>query len=114
MQDDNYNNISQQQKLYIAKDILNECTWGNTRLTPNDVIKFCEDRNDCKIIFSKIFQSSRSMYEHLRLIKREWVIELINKQQVPRFNHQYFKKRKDILIKLFIDSNHKVEGLEWK
>lgn len=101
-------------KLKIAEDILRECTWGNTRLTPQNIVELCEDKIGCKIIFSKIFHNSRSMYEHLRLIKREWVIELIKNQKIGKFNEEYLKHRKDLLIFFFIDSNHKVEGLSWK
>lgn len=110
----NYNNISYQTKLAIAKDILKECTWNNTMLMPQDVIKMAENKDDCKFIFSKIFENSRSMYEHLRLIKREWIVELIKAQRIGRFKEAYFKQRKDLLIYFFIDSNHKFKGVEWK
>lgn len=108
-----YNDISPQAKLDIANDILKECTWGNTTLTPQDIISLCENKEHCKIVFSKIFQSSRSMYEHLRLIKKEWIIEFINEQKISKFNEEYFTQRKDLLIYFFIDSTHKVKGLEW-
>lgn len=111
---ENYNNISYETKLAIAKDILKECTWNNTMLTPQDVIKMAEKKDSCKLIFSMIFENSRSMYEHLRLIKREWIVELIKAQRIGRFKEKYFQRRKDVLICFFIDSSHKVEGLSWR
>lgn len=102
------------QKLEIAKDILEHCYWGNTAFTPQDIINCCQDKKTAKMIFSAIFQNSRCMYEHLKLVRKEWIIEFIQEQQIPSIKCKYFKKRKDLLIAFFIDPNHKVEGLEWK
>lgn len=61
-----------------------------------------------------IFQSSRMMIEHLKLIKKEWVMDFIKEQRISKFNERYFKHRKDLLIYFYIDKNHKIEELEWK
>lgn len=110
----NYNNISYESKLTIAKQILKECYWNNTKYSPEDIIQKCEDKFFAKCIFSAIFQNSRNMFEALRLIKLEWVIEFIENQRIGNFRREDFTRRKDILINLFIDENHTIKGFEWK
>lgn len=108
----NFNDIDDEQKLLIAKQILKECYWNNTKYTPEDIILNAQDHFLAKTLFSAIFQNSRHMFEALRLIKLEWVIEFIKNQRIGNFRKKDFTRRKDILIHLFIDRNYL--DYEWK
>lgn len=108
----NFNNIDDEQKLRIAKQILKECYWNNTRYTTEDIISNAQDYFLAKTLFSAIFQNSRHMFEALRLIRLEWVVEFIKNQKIANFRKEDFTRKKDILIHLFIDRNHLV--YQWK
>lgn len=102
------------QKEFLAHSLIEQCTWNNTNLSVKDIIELCEEKQGAKIVFSMIFQNSRMMCEHLKLIKKEWIVDFIKEQKIGKFNERYFKHRKDVLIYFFVDANHKIKDLEWK
>lgn len=92
--------MTNEQKLEIANEILNTCYWGNVSFTPQDIIDCCENKSDAKLIFSAIFQNSNDMFKHLSLINTEWVKEMIisQNQRLGHFKKDFLEPRMDKLI----------------
>lgn len=89
------------EKLEIAGHILKHCFWGNTALTPQDIIKNIDKKDFARNMFSAIFQNSPDMLKDLSLIKREFVMEFIisQNQRLGYFKRDYLEPRIDFLIK---------------
>lgn len=102
------------QKKEIAQRILKECFWGNTNLTPSEILERINDYNFAKWIFSAIFENSKNMTLMLSIIKKEWVKEFIKARKIGRFKQDYFQERLDALICIYLDRTHQIKGRVWK
>lgn len=89
-------------KLEMAENILKNCYWGNTNMTPEYIVEnIKKDESLVKQIFSAIFQNSLTMIEDLKIIDDENIIkELIisQNQRLGHFKRDYYEKRIDQLI----------------
>lgn len=92
-------------KLEIAENILKNCYWGNTNMTPEYIVEnIKKDESLVKQIFSAIFQNSLTMIEDLKIIDDENIIkELIisQNQRLGHFKRDYYEKRIDYLIEYY-------------
>ncbi|MFG5115480.1 hypothetical protein [Campylobacter lari] len=88
-------------KLEIAENILKECYWGNTNMTPSFIVEHIQDKDFAKRIFSAIFQNSLTMIEDLKIFDdQEMVKEFIISQNQRLGYHKrfYYEERLDELI----------------
>ncbi|EOH2101413.1 hypothetical protein ACLQ0S_001621 [Campylobacter jejuni] len=92
-------------KLEIAENILKNCYWGNTNMTPEYIVEnIKKDESLVKQIFSAIFQNSLTMIEDLKIIDDQNLIkELIISQnkRLGHFKRDYYEKRIDYLIEYY-------------
>ncbi len=107
--------LSKQSKLVIAKHILKDCYWGNTALTPQEIVDKINDYTFAKRIFNAILQSSTFMMRDLAIFDKKLLKEFIldKSKNLGNFNKQYLKKRLDSLINLYIDSSYTTRKRVW-
>ncbi len=107
--------LSQNSKLLIAKHILKDCYWGNTALTPQEIVERINEEMFAKRIFNAILQSSTFMMRDLAIFDKELLKKLIldKSKNLGNFNKQYLKKRLDSLINLYIDSSYTTRKRVW-
>ncbi len=107
--------LSKKTKLIIAKYILDDCYWGNTALTPQEIIEKINDYTFAKRIFNAILQSSTFMIRDLAIfddeIRKKLILE--KSKNLGSFNKQYLKRRIDSLINLYIDSSYTTRKRVW-
>ncbi|EOL9059300.1 hypothetical protein ACSSHZ_001715 [Campylobacter jejuni] len=91
-------------KLEIAENILKNCYWGNTNMTPEYIVENIKNKDFAQRIFSAIFQNSLTMIEDLKIIDDQNLIkELIisQNQRLGHFKRDYYEKRIDYLIEYY-------------
>ncbi len=107
--------LSENSKLIIAKHILKDCYWGNTSLTPQEIVDRINEPIFAKRIFNAILQNSSFMIIDLALFDKKLLKKLIleKSKNLGNFNKQYLKRRLNSLINLYIDSSYSARKRVW-
>jgi hypothetical protein len=95
--------------------IKKECFWdlniGETEI--KEMLAGADERAEA-FLFDKILQNSTRLLFDLELFKRDVLKELLEKYKVPRFNHDYLFRRKNIAEAYFFDKPLEIEELKWQ
>lgn len=100
-------------KLNSATQVLNECFWGDYRLSPGDILERLEqnDPGFSRFLFSKIIENSRHPSLHLSILFPEK--ELL--EMLDRYLEMSKGKQRVRLVAANITGNHDlVPELQWK
>lgn len=107
--------LSQDERIAIAKNILKTCYWGNTNYTPEYIVENIHDKNFARKIFSAILENSKFMIRDLSIMDKWLVIEFLKEwQKKPiNFNKERMRLRLDALINAYIDSSYQLRDKRW-
>jgi hypothetical protein len=95
--------------------IKKECFWDlNIRETEiKETLAGADERAEA-FLLDKILQNSTRLLFDLELFKRDVLKELLEKYKIPRFNHDYLFRRKNIAEAYFFDKPLEIEELKWQ
>ena len=94
--------------------ILKDCFWDlNIKDKDIDDILNNNDLRRKKFLFSKILLNSTRVLIDLKIFKSAELKQMIEEYKVPRFNHDYIFRRKNIAEVYFLNKPVLVEELKW-
>ncbi len=94
--------------------IKKDCFW-DYNFSDEEIIKLATS-NDIKeksFLFQKILLNSTAFLSDLKIFKKDDLIDLINSYKVPKFNHDYIFRRKNMAEVYFLDKPLLVDELKW-
>lgn len=103
--------LDQENFLRIKK----ECFWDYE--ISYDLLKNINQIKDQKIkkfIFEKILWNSTRLFYDLEIFDKETLKKLLEETKIPKFNQDYFKKRKNFVEVYFFNQPLEIEELKWK
>ncbi len=94
--------------------ILKDCFW-DYNFTAKEIKKMAssEDTRERSFLFQKILLNSTSLFNDLKIFKKEDLKLLLENYEVPAFNHYYIFKRKNIAQVYFLGKPLLVNELKW-
>ena len=107
--------LSKDEQITIAKNILKTCYWGNTNYTPEYIVENIHNKFFARKIFSAILENSKFMTMDLAIIDECFVVEFLKDwQNKPiNFNKERTRLRLDALINAYIDSSYQLRNMRW-
>ncbi len=98
----------------IFEEIVNECFW-DVKLDKSEVEKIIKgnDIKKKKYIFEKILLNSKDPIKFLSIFKKDELKNFLYSYK-PNFRIKKIQKRINILKKIFLNDNVKIESLEWE
>ncbi len=94
--------------------LIKDCFW-DLNITDKDIDNILnrEDFRRKKFLFSKILLNSTNLLIDLKLFKKDELKIMIEEYKVPRFNHDYIFRRKNIVEVYFLDNLLLINELKW-
>ncbi len=94
--------------------IKKDCFWDYT-FSDEEIAALAVSENDKEksFLFQKILLNSTSLFNDLKIFKRDVLLDLLSNYKVPTFNHDYIFRRKNIAEVYFFDKPLLVEELKW-
>jgi hypothetical protein len=94
--------------------IIRECFW-DLRISDDDIRETLnsDDNRKKRQLFERILLNSSRYLLDLHLFDRENLYGMLGEYQVPKFNHYFAFRRKNIAEVFFFDKELKVEELKW-
>lgn len=94
--------------------ILKNCFWEYA-FTPEDILHMADgdDWEEKRFLFEKILANSTQMLDAMKIFRPEDLEKLLDSYVVPRFNHDYLARRKNIVEFCFFDKPLTVRELQW-
>jgi len=91
-----------------------ECFWEYS-FSHADIDRFVcgGDAGEKSFLFEKILSSSTDLLNDMELFDFKDLQMLVENYQVPRFNHDYLSRRKNIVEYYFFDKPLEVQELKW-
>jgi len=94
--------------------ILKDCFWDlNIKDQDIDDILNQNDLRRKKFLFSKILLNSTRVLIDLKIFKSDELKQMIEEYIVPKFNHDYIFRRKNIAEVYFVNKPLLIEELKW-
>ena len=95
--------------------IKKECFW-DLNLTDKDIndILDQDDFRRKKFLFRKILLNSTNLLVDMKLFKKDELKIMLEEFKVPRYNHDYIFRRKNIVEVYFFDKPLLIKELQWK
>ena len=97
------------------QQLLNDCFWEyNFSPEEIDMIIKSEDFQKNRFLFAKILANSTQLLKDLKLFPKERLLSLLESYIVPRFNHEFLARRKNIVEFHFFRQPLNIEELKWE
>ncbi len=94
--------------------IKKDCFWDyNFSDEEINALASSENIRERSFLFQKILLNSTSLFNDLKIFKRDVLLNLLTEYKVPEFNHDYIFRRKNIAEVYFFDKPLLVEELKW-
>jgi hypothetical protein len=96
------------------KRIKKECFW-DLNFQEDDIREILEgfDERSRVLLFEKILLNSTKLLLDLKLFKKDELKSMLEKFKVPRFNHEYIFRRKNISEVYFFNKPLEIDELKW-
>lgn len=107
--------MSYEEKLTIASDLLRHCYWGNTNLTAQSIVDRISDEEFARGIFSSVLYNSPLICKHLQLFSPEFIERFIKeyiKKHKPAFKRDFLNRRLEALTCIYLE-DREIRGKEW-
>lgn len=100
--------------MFEYERIRKECFW-DLDIQEDDIREMVAgaDRRAQAFLFEKILLNSTKLLFDLELFEMDLLKELLENFTVPRFNHEYMYRRKNIAEAYFFDKPLEIEELKW-
>jgi len=97
------------------KRILKDCFWDyNFTNKEIDNLASSDNKRERSFLFQKILLNSTSLFNDLKIFNIDLLKKLILDYKVPKFNHYYIYKRKNMAEVYFLDKPLLINELKWK
>ncbi len=94
--------------------LIKDCFWDlNIKDKDVDDILNNDDFRRKKFLFHKILLNSTNLLIDLKLFKKDELKIMVEEFKVPKFNHDYIFRRKNIVEVYFFDKPLLIEELKW-
>lgn len=94
----------------IKKDCFWDYSFSDEEIS---ALAISDNTKEKSFLFQKILLNSTSLFNDLKIFKRDVLLELLTNYKVPTFNHDYIFRRKNIAEVYFFDKPLLVEELKW-
>ena len=94
--------------------LLRDCFWEYD-FSAEDIGRIVESGSfkEKLFLFEKILANSTDLLLDLQIFDKEELRRLLDSYSVPSFNHDYLKRRKNIVEYFFFDEPLDIEELKW-
>ena len=98
----------------IYKRIIKDCFW-DLNFEVDDIQKIISSNDIQKksFLFNKILLNSTNMFQALKIFSIEDIAYFLDRFEVPKFNHDYIFKRKNMAEVYFLDRPLLINELKW-
>ena len=94
--------------------IKKDCFWDyNFSDEEISALASSDNTRERNFLFQKILINSTSLFNDLKIFKRDALFNLLTEYKIPQFNHDYIFRRKNIAEVYFFDKPLLVEELKW-
>ena len=94
----------------IKKDCFWDLDISNEEI---DNIVTGEDERKKRMLFEKILLNSTALFQDMRIFDKEELAFLVESYNVPKFNEEYAKRRKNMVEVYFFDKPLLIDELKW-
>ncbi len=94
--------------------IIKDCFW-DLNISAKDIedILYSDDKRQKAFLFNKILLNSTQMLIDLQIFSIDEIRTFLDEYKVPRFNHNYIFRRKNIAEVYFLDKLLEIDELKW-
>lgn len=94
--------------------IKKDCFWDYS-FSDEELIRMALDGDDKerRFLFQKILLNSTSLFNDLKIFKIDDLRVLLENYKVPKFNHDYIFRRKNLAEVYFFDKPLLIDELKW-
>lgn len=94
--------------------IIKDCFW-DLNISAKDIedILYSDDKRQKAFLFNKILLNSTQMLIDLKIFSIDEIRTFLDEYKVPRFNHNYIFRRKNIAEVYFLDKLLEIDELKW-
>lgn len=94
--------------------IIKDCFW-DLDISAKDIedILYSDDKRQKAFLFNKILLNSTQMLIDLQIFSIDEIRTFLDEYKVPRFNHNYIFRRKNIAEVYFLDKLLEIDELKW-
>lgn len=94
--------------------IIKDCFWDlNINAKDIEDILYSDDKRQKAFLFNKILLNSTQMLIDLQIFSIDEIRTFLDEYKVPRFNHNYIFRRKNIAEVYFLDKLLEIDELKW-
>jgi hypothetical protein len=96
-------------------NIIKECFW-DYNISEDEIKEIISSDNYLKkkFLFQKILESSSNIFRDLTIFKIDELEKLLNDYSVPKFNYDFFFRRKNIAEYYFLGKELLIDELKWE
>jgi len=94
--------------------IIKDCFW-DYNMNSDDILTLAKS-NDVKeqeFLFDKLLVNSTRLFKSMEIFDTDSLHRLIEKYNIPRFNHDFIARRKNMLEYYFLNKPLTVNELKW-
>lgn len=94
--------------------IIKDCFWEYS-MSSDDIVALAksDDLKEQEFLFEKLLLNSTRLFKSMEIFDRESLSHLISMYAVPKFNHDFIARRKNMLEYYFLDKPLTVNELKW-
>lgn len=94
--------------------IIKDCFW-DLNISAKDIedILYSDDKRQKAFLFNKILLNGTQMLIDLQIFSIDEIRTFLDEYKVPRFNHNYIFRRKNIAEVYFLDKLLEIDELKW-
>ena len=98
----------------IYKRIIKDCFW-DLNFEVDDIQKIISSNDIQKksFLFNKILLNSTNMFQSLKIFTIDEIKYFLDELKIPKFNHDYIFKRKNMAEVYFLDRPLLIDELKW-